>query len=60
MSIPGRVAYQLGSVKVLIDAGVVRPMRPDRLLKFVQTLLRWGRSPAAGSIALATASPTRR
>jgi acyl-CoA synthetase (AMP-forming)/AMP-acid ligase II/uncharacterized membrane protein len=53
LSIPGRVAYQLGSVKILIDAGVVRPMRPDRLVKFVQTLMRWGRSPAAGAIALA-------
>jgi acyl-CoA synthetase (AMP-forming)/AMP-acid ligase II/uncharacterized membrane protein len=57
MSIPGRVSYQLGSVKVLIDAGVVRPMRPDRLLKFVQTLVRWGRSPAAGAIALADRFP---
>ena len=57
MSIPGRVAYQLGSVKVLVDAGVVRPMRPDRLLKFVQTLMRWGRSPAAGAIALADRFP---
>jgi fatty-acyl-CoA synthase len=57
MSIPGRVAYQLGSVKVLIDAGVVRPMRPDRLMKFVQTLMRWGRSPAAGAIALADRFP---
>jgi acyl-CoA synthetase (AMP-forming)/AMP-acid ligase II/uncharacterized membrane protein len=57
MGITGRVAYQLGSVKVLIDAGVVRPMRPDRLLKFVQTLMRWGRSPAAGAIALADRFP---
>jgi acyl-CoA synthetase (AMP-forming)/AMP-acid ligase II/uncharacterized membrane protein len=57
MSITGRVAYQLGSVKVLIDAGVIRPMRPDRLLKFVQTLMRWGRSPAAGAIALADRFP---
>ncbi|MEA2362724.1 MAG: hypothetical protein QOD71_1869 [Thermoleophilaceae bacterium] len=57
MSIPGRVAYQLGSVRILIDAGVVRPMRPDRLLKFVQTLVRWGRSPAAGAIALADRFP---
>jgi acyl-CoA synthetase (AMP-forming)/AMP-acid ligase II/carbon monoxide dehydrogenase subunit G len=52
MSIPGRVAYELGSVKVLIDAGVVRPMRPDRLVRVVQTMIRWGRSPAAGAIAL--------
>ena len=57
MSIPGRVAYQLGSVKVLIDAGVIRPMRPDRLLRFVQTLVRWGRSPAAGAIGLADRFP---
>jgi acyl-CoA synthetase (AMP-forming)/AMP-acid ligase II/uncharacterized membrane protein len=57
MSIPGRVSYQLGSVKVLIDAGVVRPMRPDRLFRFVQTLMRWGRSPAAGAIALADRFP---
>jgi fatty-acyl-CoA synthase len=57
MSIPGRLSYQLGSVKVLIDAGVVRPMRPDRLFKFVQTLMRWGRSPAAGAIALADRFP---
>jgi acyl-CoA synthetase (AMP-forming)/AMP-acid ligase II/uncharacterized membrane protein len=56
-SIPGRVAYQLGSVKVLVDAGVVRPMRPDRLMRFVQTLMRWGRSPAAGAVALADRYP---
>jgi acyl-CoA synthetase (AMP-forming)/AMP-acid ligase II/uncharacterized membrane protein len=56
-SIPGRVAYQLGSVKVLVDAGVVRPMRPDRLMRFVRTLIRWGRSPAAGAIALADRFP---
>jgi fatty-acyl-CoA synthase len=57
LSIPGRVAYQLGSIKVLMDAGVVRPMRPDRLVGFVQTLVRWGRSPAAGAIALANRFP---
>jgi acyl-CoA synthetase (AMP-forming)/AMP-acid ligase II/uncharacterized membrane protein len=57
MSIPGRVAYQLGSVKVLMDAGVVRPMRPDKLMHFVRTMVRWGRSPAAGAIALADRYP---
>jgi acyl-CoA synthetase (AMP-forming)/AMP-acid ligase II len=57
MSIPARVAYQLGSMKVLIDAGVVRPMRPDRLFRFLDTLVRWGRSPAAGTIALAMRYP---
>jgi acyl-CoA synthetase (AMP-forming)/AMP-acid ligase II/uncharacterized membrane protein len=57
LGLPGRIAYELGSVKILIDAGVVRPMRPDRLFKTVQTLVRWGRSPAAGTIALAHRYP---
>ena len=30
-SLPAKVTYELGNVKVLIDAGVIRPMRPDRL-----------------------------
>jgi fatty-acyl-CoA synthase len=57
LSIPGRIAYNLGSVKVLVDAGVIRPMRPDRLVGVIQTLARWGRSPAAGTIALAKRFP---
>jgi acyl-CoA synthetase (AMP-forming)/AMP-acid ligase II len=57
MSLPDRVAYTLGGVKILADAGVVRPMRPDRVLKVIQTLARWGRSPAAGTIALAARFP---
>ena len=50
-------ATTLGSVKVLVDAGVVRPMRPDRLVRVLTTLARWGRSPAAGSISLADRFP---
>ena len=49
MSLPGRAAYMLGTVKVLVDAGVVRPMRPDRAWGVLRTIQRWGRSPAAGS-----------
>jgi acyl-CoA synthetase (AMP-forming)/AMP-acid ligase II len=56
-SLPGRLAHTAGSVKVLVEAGVVRPMRPDRLLKVLQTLVRWGRSPAAGTISLADRYP---
>ncbi|HVD57658.1 MAG TPA: AMP-binding protein [Thermoleophilaceae bacterium] len=55
--LPGRLAYTAGSVKVLVEAGVVRPMRPDRLLKVLQTLVHWGRSPAAGTISLADRYP---
>ena len=50
MSLAGRVAYNVGSVKVLVDAGLVRPIRPDRLARIGLTLARWGRSPAAGFI----------
>jgi acyl-CoA synthetase (AMP-forming)/AMP-acid ligase II/uncharacterized membrane protein len=56
-SLPARVAYELGSAKVLIDAGVIRPMRPDRLWGVLRTLQKWGRSPAAGSISLAERYP---
>jgi fatty-acyl-CoA synthase len=56
-SLPAKVAYQLGSVKVLIDAGVIRPIRPDRLWSVLRTLQKWGRSPAAGAISLAARYP---
>jgi acyl-CoA synthetase (AMP-forming)/AMP-acid ligase II len=57
MNLPARVAYTLGGVKVLAEAGVIRPMRPDRVVKVLQTLARWGRSPAAGTISLANRFP---
>ena len=44
----GRIGYALGSAKVLVDAGVIRPIRPDKLVKVLTTLARFGRSPAAG------------
>jgi acyl-CoA synthetase (AMP-forming)/AMP-acid ligase II/uncharacterized membrane protein len=51
MSLVGRVAYGLGGLKVLTDAGIVRPMRPDKPARVALTVARWGRSPAAGYIA---------
>ncbi len=56
-SIPGRVVHALGGAKILAEAGVIRPMRPDRVVKVLQTLARWGRSPAAGTISLANRFP---
>jgi acyl-CoA synthetase (AMP-forming)/AMP-acid ligase II/carbon monoxide dehydrogenase subunit G len=56
-SLPGRLLYELGSAKVLVEAGVIRPMRPDRLYGVLRTLQRWGRSPAAGAISLAERYP---
>jgi acyl-CoA synthetase (AMP-forming)/AMP-acid ligase II len=57
LRVPERVAYTFGGVKILAEAGVIRPMRPDRVLKVLQTLARWGRSPAAGTISLADRFP---
>jgi acyl-CoA synthetase (AMP-forming)/AMP-acid ligase II len=34
--------------KVLREAGIVAPMRPDKALKIGTTFLRWGASPATG------------
>ena len=56
-NLPAQVAYQLGSVRVLADAGVIRPIRPDRLWHVLRTLQKWGRSPAAGAISLAARFP---
>jgi len=36
------------NVKVLADAGVIRPVRPDKLAAMAVLLARWGASPAAG------------
>ena len=42
---------------MLIEAGVIRPMRPDRLWGVLRTLQKWGRSPAAGAISLSERYP---
>jgi fatty-acyl-CoA synthase len=43
--LPGVVIHQLGSVKVLLDAGVIRPIRPDRLYGLLRALQRFGDDP---------------
>jgi acyl-CoA synthetase (AMP-forming)/AMP-acid ligase II/uncharacterized membrane protein len=53
----GSVAYHVGSLKVLIDAGVIRPIRPDRLARVGLAMARWGRTPAAGYIVNALQYP---
>jgi acyl-CoA synthetase (AMP-forming)/AMP-acid ligase II len=44
------LADKVGGAKVLADAGIVRPIRPDKLAGVVTTLKRWGRGPASGYI----------
>ncbi len=53
----GKAAYELGSVKILAQSGVVRPIRPDKLVRLGNALRRWGRSPAAGFVTGAIRNP---
>ena len=55
-SLAGRLQKPLGPVvdgvfaaRYLTEAGLVRPIRPDKLARIGVTLARWGVSPAAGS-----------
>jgi acyl-CoA synthetase (AMP-forming)/AMP-acid ligase II len=36
------------NIKQLADAGVLRPVRPDKLARVAREVVRWGASPAAG------------
>jgi acyl-CoA synthetase (AMP-forming)/AMP-acid ligase II len=49
----GAVSDLLFEGRVLREAGVIAPMRPDKALRVARTFLRWGASPATG---VATAS----
>ena len=53
------LVHKLGGVKVLADAGIVRPVRPDKLVGVVRTLKHWGRGPASGYITSALLCPER-
>jgi fatty-acyl-CoA synthase len=54
---PGRVAEGLWEAKVLAEAGILRPMRPDRLARVAERYVRWGTSPALGAAACAISYP---
>jgi fatty-acyl-CoA synthase len=47
----------LETVSVLAGAGVLGPVRPDRLVAMARALLRWGMSPAAALAVAAARSP---
>src|SRR5919199_1211370 len=44
---------------VLAEAGVIRPMRPDKALHMAATMVRWGPTPAAGYMVSAVRRPDR-
>jgi fatty-acyl-CoA synthase len=45
------------TVKALVETGIVRPTRPDKLARIALTLSRWGPTPASGYIASAIRHP---
>ena len=47
------------NIAALAEAGVVRPVRPDKLVRILRELRRWGASPAAGIAGAAIQSPDR-
>jgi acyl-CoA synthetase (AMP-forming)/AMP-acid ligase II len=47
------------NVQTLVKAGVLGPVRPDRLVQMLRVLRRWGASPAAGITTSAINEPDR-
>ncbi|MGH2985835.1 MAG: AMP-binding protein [Solirubrobacterales bacterium] len=47
------------NLAALAEAGVVRPVRPDKLVRMLRELHRWGASPAAGIASAAIHNPER-
>jgi acyl-CoA synthetase (AMP-forming)/AMP-acid ligase II len=51
------LSQRLHSVKTLAEDGIIRPARPDRLVKVARALARFGPTPAAGYEACAARYP---
>ncbi|HEY2637367.1 MAG TPA: acyl-CoA synthetase, partial [Solirubrobacteraceae bacterium] len=49
-----RITNSAFTARTLIDAGIIAPTRPSRLVRLGSTFLRWGPTPAAGYAAAAT------
>ncbi|HEU4705758.1 MAG TPA: AMP-binding protein [Solirubrobacterales bacterium] len=47
-SLRGSISDSIFEAKVLREAGILEPMRPDKALRIGGTFLRWGASPATG------------
>src|SRR4051812_50224171 len=53
------VAHRAGTAAILVRAGIVRPARPDRLVRAARALHRWGTTLATGAIISAIRHPDR-
>lgn len=48
MSVIGHITNRLHTAKTLVETGIFRPSRPDKLLRIGIALQKWGPTPAAG------------
>jgi fatty-acyl-CoA synthase len=53
------ISNRAQAVKVLAEAGVIRPMRPEKAVQMASTMLRWGPTPAAGYTVSAVRRPDK-
>jgi len=57
VNVIGQVSGKLFTARQLVGAGMIRPTRPDRLLRTGLALAKWGPTPAAGYTASAIRYP---
>src|SRR4051794_9502759 len=57
MDILDQITNRLWTAKVLTDTGIIRPTRPDKLVRIGLALQRWGPTPAAGYVSAAIRFP---
>jgi fatty-acyl-CoA synthase len=53
----GQLSQKLFTVRTLAETGILRPIRPDKALRIVDAVRRWGPTPAAGYTASAIRHP---
>jgi fatty-acyl-CoA synthase len=59
MNVLEQLAHRAQAVKVLAEAGVIRPMRPEKAVHMAAALLRWGPTPASGYTISAVRRPDK-
>ena len=57
--VPTRLGDALFELRVFSEVGLIRPIRPDKLVRVAERYIRLGTSPALGSIANAITDPDR-
>jgi acyl-CoA synthetase (AMP-forming)/AMP-acid ligase II len=57
VNLVSQVTQKLFTARMLAEAGILRPTRPDKALRIVNALRRWGPTPAAGYTAVAIRDP---